>query len=292
MAEEETILTLDELVAQKEYWGRFIAVGADSTGEKNVVVYFVTGRSPPSRARILLHDEETGTIYTEPTNKEAIEKGSPSLLIYPAIMETPNGGIAVSNGFQTQLVYSALRNYERMLGADGILERALSKSLWIFDKKKYGLIDVTSFEPDAPNNTPRISGAIERDTEGSHVPYSFALAISRKGEDGEADKEYWGFGNTERLEPGKAFAVATYTGTNVPTGEVLPSFEGEMIETKITQSTPKDIAEAVYGALGPKLGEGIISPGDDFRVGVAVVCQDIQTGKTEHYIINRHERGE
>ena len=90
-----------EAIAEMEYPGRLIALGRDPTGEHNVVVYAVTGRSPSSQARTLEYNADDNTIFTKPTDPEVLEKGNPDLLLYDAIVMLDDS-VAVSNGKQTE----------------------------------------------------------------------------------------------------------------------------------------------------------------------------------------------
>ncbi|MBW3018076.1 IMP cyclohydrolase, partial [Candidatus Woesearchaeota archaeon] len=96
-----------ENLAKMEYPGRFIILGQDVSGEQGVVVYGVTGRSVSSQARKFVFNEEHEVLRTDVTDKEQLEKGSPALLIYPAIARK-GSFVVVSNGAQTSLLYEAV----------------------------------------------------------------------------------------------------------------------------------------------------------------------------------------
>jgi len=88
--------------------------------------------------------------------------------------------------------------------------------------------------------------------------------------------------------------LATYTGQNVPSGEVIPSFEGDPIEAKLEPASPTELVLALNSGLGPKQEcPGIISPGADFRVGEAAVYHrsDRQRGKLLTCIHNSAQEG-
>jgi len=229
------------------YPGRILALGRDSSGRSNVVVYAITGRSLASRARKLVFD--SGAIWTKPTDDDAVKKGNPDLLVYPAIVLGP--GIAVSNGKQTAGIDV------RFQGSPvEALDRALEK--W-------------TYEPDAPNYTPRISGCVLSADRA-------AISLIRRSENAEALRSFFEF----PLVAGRARMIATYSGEN---RDPLPSFAGEPVEIEMSAPSAEAAAEAIYETLGP--GEGR----PDFRVAVA--CVFARAGAMDDYrlhIINRAER--
>ena len=103
--------TIDSL-AEKEYWGRMMLIGRyqNSMAPYNIVLYAVTGRSPSSRARELVHAEdlEFGAVKTNPTDPEQVKEGIEPLLIYNAI-RVVNNVVIVSNGAQTDMVADWVR---------------------------------------------------------------------------------------------------------------------------------------------------------------------------------------
>ncbi len=256
-----------EKLAEMEYPGRFIIIGKDTNATKNnIVIYGITGRSESSQARTLEFDEKNNLIFTKPSDEKKISEGIQSLLIYPAIIFLPEErGIAVSNGYQTNLINTLMKNYPNRNAGIAILEDALTKSHLIYDLKQ-GMIDVTCYEPDSPNFTPRISGCLKGRSAGLHLVVK---------EDGCFNKKCW----PVELEPGKGKLISTYTGENK---NPLPSFqEKNPLDVEIFGKTPTEIAEIVYESIAPQNGA-------DFRVSVAVAMQSSSTGKVIHHIINRY----
>jgi len=119
---------------------------------------------------------------------------------------------------------------------------------------------VWSFESDTPNYTPRISGCI--------TDHGAGLAIIKRSISGACTKEYY----HALLHVGKGSLLATYQGLNK---DPLPAFSGVPIEVALQGTSAQDIAEEVYAHLG------------DFKVGVAVVLQDMYK-ENDVAIINRH----
>src|SRR3989344_2535142 len=152
------------------YPGRGIIVGL-TPPENPFIGYFLTGRSKSSQARKLVYSEKTGIVRTEPTDKEQLEKGNPSLLLYPALAYVKDMIIA-SNGIQTELLYSAAINLVNLILNDAdklvksfspktVMANAFSTEQFRYDPKTDTLIKITDYEPDEPNNTPRINACIQ-----------------------------------------------------------------------------------------------------------------------------------
>jgi IMP cyclohydrolase len=203
------------LLARLEYPGRLIAMGLASAGARAVVVYAITGRSPSSQARKLVH-RDSG-IWVQPTDEDVLKKGNVDLLVYPALL-FGQAGVAVSNGKQTAAILDALVEGDAPVAI-------LSKVLAAWD-----------YEPDAPIFTPRISGCLVRGAAG--------LSIVHRGESGETLRSYF----EVPLREGEGRLVSTYEG---PNREPLPCFEGEPRRMALAGTTPRETAEDVYRALAP-----------------------------------------
>jgi IMP cyclohydrolase len=205
-----------QTLSSMDYPGRLIVIGRDRSGERVIVIYAVTGRSPASQARELVRQGDA--VRTRPTDPEVLAKGDPDLLVYPALVF--GRGIAVSNGKQTADI--------RLGGspsAAGTLESGLRS--W-------------SFEPDSPIFTPRISGCA--------LPGPVAgLNVIRRGAGGDAERIFYEF----VPQPGEGRMISTYTGENV---NPLPSFRGEPNILELSEPAAGTMAAAVYEALGPKPG--------------------------------------
>ncbi len=260
------------------YSGRGIIVGMTPNGNP-FVGYSLTGRSSSSQARKLVEGDKkgkikTGTIRTDVTDKEQLEKGSPALLLYPAIVPVlaENNSIIASNGAQTKLIYSELMRHD---GADqkpsSVIRHAFDRSFFEYDQHEDRWIDITTYEPDAPNNTPRISSCV--------INNIVAMNIVKKGDLGQSEIEY-----INLLKPGKGKLITTYKGGNE---EPLLPFEGEPLDVRIESEFPEEIVENIYEAI-----KGGQDPGDNYRVAAAVVLCNRRTELFESKRINRSERGE
>jgi len=280
------------------YPGRVIIIGRTPDGRHDVVIYAVTGRSPSSRARRLVH-EGSGTVRTGVTDPDLPGGGNEKLLLYRCLRPFP-GGLAVSNGVQTDLIAeTACRlaaEQTTRLGREVLQSEPPAAPAEQQRPRKFSLppavkilqqafrqphhisgVDVTTYEPDAPAFTPRISGCLAGDA---------GLAIARRLPDGRPRRQFF----PVPLIPGQGRLLATYTGED---GDPLPSFEGEPRPVGLAEQIPQETAAAVFEALGPKetlsRTADLKSAGLDRRVGVAALFRDRRSGQLDVAIVNRTE---
>ncbi|MGZ7046187.1 MAG: IMP cyclohydrolase [Candidatus Aminicenantales bacterium] len=199
-----------------EYPGRLISLGTAPGGDKAVIIYAITGRSPSSQARRLVF--RGGGVWVQPTDEDVLKKGNVDLLVYPAVFFHKDG-IAVSNGNQTADIRDRMAIERNPVS---VLAAALAG--W-------------DYEPDSPIFTPRISGCLRARAAG--------LSLVRRGPEGETLRSFFEI----PLRPGKAGLISTYLG---PNRDPLPCFEGEPRETVLEGATPRETAENAYCALGPR----------------------------------------
>ena len=248
---------LDSL-SRMEYPGRVVIIGTLVDGG-SVVAYAVTGRSPSSQARKFVVSDD-GNVYTRPTDETTLAKGNPALLVYPALMFY-DASVVVSNGAQTRLVFEELiRNTDRFASPVELLVKAFRTPQFVAG------IDITRYEPDDPNFTPRISGCL--------TPTGAALAITKRGGQTEPLKS---FHDVPLSVSGRGKLISTYAGES---GDPLPSFVGEPLDVEIDAETVDGFAENLYVALGPKDGE------PDYRVAV-VAAELLGDGQRRVRIVNR-----
>ena len=198
-----------------EYPGRLILLGTSPGGDKAVVVYAITGRSPSSQARRLVSRDHG--IWVEPTDEAVLKKGNVDLLVYPALLVRA-GGLAVSNGKQTGDILDRLSQRQNPAA---VLAEALEE--W-------------DYEPDSPIFTPRISGCVKDGRAG--------LSVIRRGPGGLTLRNYFEVPGGA----GHAALISTYQGPNL---DPLPTFEGEPRAVVLSGTSPRETAEAVYEALAP-----------------------------------------
>jgi len=87
------------------YMGRGI-IGGLTKGYKEAALYFIEGRSPPSRRRKLELNPVEGVVRVDVNSETSVEEmieegGNPDLLLYNAMRGDKDGLLVVSNGFQT-----------------------------------------------------------------------------------------------------------------------------------------------------------------------------------------------
>ena len=164
-----------ELLKSNPYPGRGIVVGADAQG-RNVVYYWIMGRSANSRNRVFTATEDG--IKTEAYKPELVK--DPSLIIYHPV-RMMGDILVVTNGDQTDTIVEA-----------GCIHA--------------GLV-TREYEPDAPNYTPRISSILRPDG-------SFEISIlKRQDASGRCLREFFAY---EGCEPGVAYFISTYEGDGDP----------------------------------------------------------------------------
>lgn len=188
----ETAFTNLSALIMNPYPGRGLIIGLDEIGENFLQVYWIMGRSPGSRNRILV-DKGDGRLETELADHSK-KPADTSLIIYCAMAEMQNA-YAVSNGHQTEEV---LR-----VSAFGFHMDALMQ--W-------------DYEPDAPNFTPRITSSFIVRPGGRNIA---EISIIKKAPFSEGNiRQIYRY---EDFMPGLGFCVTTYLGDGNP----LPSFTGE-----------------------------------------------------------------
>ncbi len=200
---------LIRMLRENSYPGRGILVGREPLFDRTIVFYFLTGRSENSRNRIFEKTEDG--IRTRAYDESKMT--DPSLIIYRPLRHT-GGKWIITNGDQTDTIRDFLQ--EGKTFREALMTR--------------------TYEPDAPNDTPRISALIHEDG-------TFETAILKRG----AGEECLRIFNTYLPKAGYGRYFHTYEGDGNP----LPSFEGEPREVTI----PDDLdvfEEEVWRALSPE----------------------------------------
>jgi len=235
------IHTAYEAVGATTYPGRGIIVGKSADGRCAVMAYFIMGRSVNSRNRVFVQEREG--IRTEAFDPSKMV--DPSLIIYWPVRVIDNH-VIVTNGDQTDDIYNYVG--EEAAFADALRER--------------------TFEPDAPNFTPRVS-AMATFADGD---FSLDMAILRAG-DAQGSCCHRVFWEYEKVEPGKGYFLHTYLSDGNP----IPSFTGDPETVAIDDGDAESIAEALWNGLNA-----------DNRVSLWVCTRDLATGETQQKIINRN----
>ena len=235
---------LEKILRDNAYPGRGIVIGRSADGAKAITAYFIMGRSANSRNRVFVTEGEG--IRTEAFDPSKME--DPSLIIY-APVRTLGGRVIVTNGDQTDTIYNCV-------AAGGSFSEALR---------------TRTFEPDAPNYTPRISGLME--LEGG--AYDFSMSILKSADGDPASTERFTF-SYEAPKAAEGRFIHTYQGDGSP----LPSFSGEPEKVAFTQEMTADIdtfGKRVWDALN-----------EDNKVSLFVRFIDIADGTYETRIYNKN----
>jgi len=172
------------------YPGRGIVIGQTPDGTHLVQIYWIMGRSPSSRNRVFVQEDR----FVKTDTVDKTQKIDPLTMYYPIKMI--GDCHIVTNGDQTDTIYEAIQG-------GGSFETALY---------------TRTFEPDAPNYTPRISGLVDL----NDPVHAYRLAIL-KTVASNPDHCVRQFFNFETAVCGTGHCITTYRDD----GDPLPSFIGE-----------------------------------------------------------------
>lgn len=232
--------TIEEALKQNSYPGRGILLGKSADGKNAVIAYFIMGRSENSRNRIFVPDGDG--IRTQAYDPAKLS--DPSLIIYSPVRVLGDTTV-VTNGDQTDTVYEFLQQGKSF--ADALRTR--------------------TFEPDAPNYTPRISGLM-------HVNKDFAYRLSiLKSAGGNPDSVQRFFFQYNSPVSGQGHLIHTYRCDGNP----IPSFEGEPTLVKVGSDL-----DAFTNTLWESLNE-------ENKVSLFTRFIDLETGAANTRIVNKNQ---
>lgn len=236
------IIDLCEYLGKIEYPGRGIVMGRSIDGAKAVIAYFIMGRSENSRNRVFTLKD--GGIVTEPFDPALVT--DPSLIIYAPVRILDDETTIVTNGDQTDTIIQYMQ-------ADKTFEAALR---------------TRSFEPDAPNYTPRISGLMH--VAGGEMDYKLSLIKSDAGNPDSVQRYFY-----EYPQPlaGEGRLLHTYREDGKP----LPSFVGEPVHVCIHGQDIDQFATLLWNALDMQN-----------KVSLFVRSVDLTNGHTDTRILGKH----
>ena len=234
---------LYKYLAGNEYPGRGIVLGLTPDSKKAVVAYWIMGRSANSRNRVFEPIE--GGIRTVAADPAKLE--DPHLIIYNAVL-TLRETTVVTNGDQTDTI-AQFMNGNLFPGYS--FEAALA---------------TRTYEDDAPNFTPRISGVVKPDG-------TYNLSIL-KSEDGDPTCCCRYFFEYDHAIAGVGHYIHTYQGDGTP----LPSFAGEPERIALPWNDAKTFADVLWSNLN-----------EDNKVSLFVRTIDVKTGATETVICNKNQ---
>lgn len=228
-----------DYLAAKEYPGRGIILGK-SENNRAVFAYFIMGRSTNSRNRVFETSDDD--IKTKAFDESRLS--DPSLIIYSPV-RVLGKKIIVTNGDQTDTIYEYLK-----------------------DKKTFeDALYTRTFEPDAPNFTPRISGLIDIE---SGLKLKLSILKSDEGDESQSLRFFYNYDNPKS---GEGFLIHTYKENSDP----LKSFEGEPIKVSLKGSID-EFCDSLWNSLNT-----------DNKISLAVRYIDMATGKYEQIIKNKLE---
>lgn len=228
-----------DYLAAKEYPGRGIILGK-SEDNRAVFAYFIMGRSTNSKNRVF--EVSNDDIRTKAFDESLLS--DPSLIIYSPV-RVLGKKIIVTNGDQTDTIYEYLK-----------------------DKKTFeDALYTRTFEPDAPNFTPRISGLIDIE---SGLKLKLSILKSDEGDESQSLRFFYNYDNPK---PGEGFLIHTYKENSDP----LKSFEGEPIKVSLKGSID-EFCNSLWNSLNT-----------DNKISLAVRYIDMATGKYEQIIKNKLE---
>ena len=234
--------SLTEYLSSISYPGRGIFFGLDSEGRKAMIAYFIMGRSVNSRNRVFVEQPDGGIITKAFDESRMVD---PSLIIYAPVRVPAKGLYIVTNGDQTDTVYD-------LMGQDLTFAQALR---------------TRTFEPDAPNYTPRISGLVS--VRDAKMEYKLSILKSNNGDPSGTRRFTYCYDDPMN---GTGHIIHTYEGD----GDPLPSFAGEPREVEIDCGIDA-FTDLVWNALN-----------EENKVSLFVRYIDIADGSYETRIVNKN----
>ena len=230
---------LAEELGATSYPGRGIVLGKSEDERCLYIAYFIMGRSENSRNRIF--EYEGRGIRTRAFDESKMV--DPSLIIYAPVRVYGDVQI-VTNGDQTDTIYDALAQGKTF-------EEALR---------------TRTFEPDAPNYTPRISGLVEP----KNNRYRLSILKSADGDPASTRRYFFDY---DAPRAGEGHFIHTYQQD----GDPLPSFEGEPVPITIGGDLPT-FSQMVWESLNA-----------DNKVSLFTRSISLETGEVSSLLFNKHE---
>lgn len=238
------LFDLKTLLSENTYPGRGIVIGKSADGKNALIAYFIMGRSVNSRNRIFEAFE--GGMRTKAFDESKLS--DPSLIIYNPYLSAKGGNIdIITNGDQTNTVYDFINDGKTF--EDALYTR--------------------EFEPDAPNFTPRISGACYYCFKRSAFTYKLSILKSSNGRPEACNRYFYNY----VPENGIGHFIHTYKCD----GDPIPSFYGEPEEVAMP-NTAEELAELVWNNLN-----------NDNKVSLFVRSVPLDGGKPTDIIINKNK---
>lgn len=226
-------------VNHNSYPGRGIVIGKHADAKHAVIAYFIMGRSENSRNRIFVSEQD----HLKTQAFDPAKLIDPSLIIYYPV-RVLNDMTIVTNGDQTDTIYDFLK-------AGNSFEAALR---------------TRTFEPDADNFTPRISGILDRKTG------DYRLSILKSANHNPSSAQRFFFEYTAPLA-GEGHFIHTYECDGNP----IPSFSGEPKLVEIS---------GFIDEFTDKLWQNLNA---ENKVSLFTRFIDLKTGHFETRIVNKNQ---
>ena len=230
-------------VGATTYPGRGILIGKSADGKAALMAYFIMGRSVNSRNRVFVADGSGLDMHTEAFDPSKMI--DPSLIIYHPVRELGDK-VIVTNGDQTDTIYEDIK-------AGGSFHRALT---------------TRTFEPDAPNFTPRISAMVTRRDGGFKLEMSSLRCCAPEKQ--TALRSFFEF---DDVKSGLGHFIHTYAQD----GDPIPSFAGEPEQVALG-SDFDTFSSDVWTALN-----------EDNKVSLWTCRLDLETGESLVRIFNKNQ---
>lgn len=236
-------IDLNQYLAGNRYPGRGIAVALAPDGRQVFIGYFIMGRSANSRNRVF--EPIDGGIRTVAADPAKLE--DPHLIIYNAVL-TLRETTVVTNGDQTDTI-AQFMNGNLFPGYS--FEAALA---------------TRTYEDDAPNFTPRISGVVDMRRGG----YKLSIVKSDEGNAESVQRQTFDY---PQPVAGEGHFISTYVKNGAP----IPSFTGEPLRVAIDTNDADKFADKLWASLN-----------EDNKVSLFVRSIELETGEYEDIILNKY----
>ena len=239
-----SLFDLKTLLSENTYPGRGIVIGKSADGKCALIAYFIMGRSENSRNRIFERFENG--MRTKAFDESKLS--DPHLIIYNPYLTTKGGNIdIITNGDQTNTIFDFINNGKTF--EDALYTR--------------------EFEDDAPNFTPRISGALYYDFENTDFRYKLSILKSSNGRPEACNRYFYNY----VPENGIGHFIHTYKCDGNP----IPSFYGEPEEVTMP-NTAEELADLVWNNLN-----------EDNKVSLFVRAIPLDGDEPTEIIINKNK---
>ena len=180
-----------------------------------IMAYFIMGRSENSRNRVF--ESTKDGIITKAFDESKMT--DPSLIIYAPVRKAGEHVTVVTNGDQTDTIIAHLQEGKTFEDA----------------------LQTRTFEPDAPNFTPRISGMAS--FKNGEFSYRLSILKSNDGDPKSTQRFFYDYASPLQME---GHFIHTYQQD----GDPLPSFSGEPTRISL-HGTIDQFTQRLWDALNP-----------------------------------------